>query len=205
MKKNPKKTQNNPYEEAGVSINKADLLIKHITPFIKKTKTKTSGDIGGFGGIYDISHIKYKNPILIAATDGVGTKLKIALETDNHTHIGQDLVAMCVNDLITQGATPLFFLDYFATAKLNLNIAKNVIKSIARACIKAQCALIGGETAEMPELYKSNDYDIAGFTVGIVEKNKILPKKNIKKGDVIIALPIIGRTCKRIFAYTKNH
>ena len=181
------------YKKSGVSIKQADKLIDKIKPLTKKTLDKNVlGDIGGFGALYDISKLKYKNPVLVSGSDGVGTKLKIALDLKNFDGIGIDLVAMCVNDIISQGAKPLFFLDYYATGKLNLKNSYEIIRSIAKGCKMSGCALIGGETAEMPGLYNKNDFDLAGFCVGIIEKKNILPKKNINNEDVIIGLKSSG-------------
>ena len=181
------------YKKSGVSIKQADKLIDKIKPLTKRTLDKNVlGDIGGFGALYDISKLKYKNPVLVSGSDGVGTKLKIALDLKNFDGIGIDLVAMCVNDIISQGAKPLFFLDYYATGKLNLKNSYEIIRSIAKGCKKSGCALIGGETAEMPGLYNNNDFDLAGFCVGIIEKKNILPKKNINNRDIIIGLKSSG-------------
>ena len=181
------------YKKSGVSIKQADKLIDKIKPLTKKTLDKNVlGDIGGFGALYDISKLKYKNPVLVSGSDGVGTKLKIALDLKNFDGIGIDLVAMCVNDIISQGAKPLFFLDYYATGKLNLKNSYEIIRSIAKGCKISGCALIGGETAEMPGLYNKNDFDLAGFCVGIIEKKNILPKKNINSGDILIGLKSSG-------------
>jgi len=181
------------YKKSGVSIKQADKLIDKIKPLTKRTLDKNViGDIGGFGALYDISKLKYKNPVLVSGTDGVGTKLKIALDLKNFDGIGIDLVAMCVNDIISQGARPLFFLDYYATGKLNLKNSYEIIRSIAKGCKMSGCALIGGETAEMPGLYNKNDFDLAGFCVGIIEKKNILPKKNINNEDIIIGLKSSG-------------
>ena len=181
------------YKKSGVSIKQADKLINKIKPLTKRTLNKNVlSDIGGFGALYDISKLKYKNPVLVSGSDGVGTKLKIALDLKNFDGIGIDLVAMCVNDIISQGARPLFFLDYYATGKLNLKNSYEIIRSIAKGCKMSGCALIGGETAEMPGLYNKNDFDLAGFCVGIIEKKNILPKKNINNEDIIIGLKSSG-------------
>ena len=191
--KNSYKNQKVTYTKSGVSIKAADKLVEKIKPISKKTFDKNVlGNIGGFGALYDFSKLKYKNPVLVSGTDGVGTKLKIAVKTNNLRGIGVDLVAMCVNDIISQGAKPLFFLDYYATSKLNLKKSVEILKGIAKGCKQSECALIGGETAEMPGLYKKNDFDLAGFCVGVVDKKDILPKKNIKKTDVIIGLKSSG-------------
>jgi phosphoribosylformylglycinamidine cyclo-ligase len=181
------------YRDAGVDIDAGNALVKAIGPLAAKTKRKgVLGSIGGFGGLFDLRPCGFKDPVLVAATDGVGTKLKLAVESGIHSGIGIDLVAMNVNDLVVQGAEPLFFLDYFATGKLDLGVAETVIESIAKGCKEAGCALIGGETAEMPGLYASGDYDLAGFAVGAVERSEILPSKDIETGDVILALPSSG-------------
>ena len=191
--KNNVNNQKVTYKKSGVSIKQADKLIDKIKPLTQKTLDKNVlGDIGGFGALYDISKLKYKNPVLVSGSDGVGTKLKIALDLKNFDGIGIDLVAMCVNDIVSQGAKPLFFLDYYATGKLNLKNSYEIIRSIAKGCKMSGCALIGGETAEMPGLYNKNDFDLAGFCVGIIEKKNILPKKNIKNEDIIIGLKSSG-------------
>ena len=181
------------YKKSGVSIENADKLIDKIKPIAKKTCDKNvMGNIGGFGAMYDISKFKHKNPVLVSGTDGVGTKLKIAIKMNKLDEIGIDLVAMCVNDIISQGAKPLFFLDYYATGKLNTDSCFQVIKGIATGCKLSKMSLIGGETAEMPKLYKKNDFDIAGFCVGIAEKSKLLPKVNINKNDCVIGIKSSG-------------
>jgi phosphoribosylformylglycinamidine cyclo-ligase len=182
------------YAEAGVSIEAGNELVNRIKPFVKATqRIGSDAEIGGFGGLFDLKKCGFKDPILVSTTDGVGTKLKIAIETDKHETIGQDLVAMCVNDLVVQGAEPLFFLDYFATGKLKLGVAEQVIKGIAAACKACNTALTGGETAEMPGMYGEGEYDLAGFAVGAVERDGIFPKLDkIKAGDVLLGLPSSG-------------
>jgi phosphoribosylformylglycinamidine cyclo-ligase len=181
------------YRDAGVDIDTGNALVEAIAPLAAATKRAGAlGGLGGFGGLFDLKACGFADPVLVAATDGVGTKLKLAIETGNHNGIGIDLVAMNVNDLVVQGAEPLFFLDYFACGKLELGVATSVIGSIARGCKEAGCALIGGETAEMPGLYAPGDYDLAGFAVGAVERDRLLPRKDIEAGDVILALPSSG-------------
>jgi len=181
------------YSDAGVSIERGNALIERIKYHAKSTdRTGSMGSIGGFGGLFDLSELNYKNPVLVSGADGVGTKLKLAIESNQHDGIGVDLVAMCVNDLLVLGAEPLFFLDYYATGELDMNVAESIIKGIVQGCNSADCALIGGETAEMPGMYHGNDYDLAGFCVGIVEKNKIIDGSNIKSGDAVIALGSSG-------------
>src|SRR5476649_2761239 len=182
------------YKDAGVDIDDGEALVARIAPAAKATsRPGTGADLGGFGGLFDLKAAGFRDPILVAATDGVGTKLKIAIETGLFDGIGQDLVAMCVNDLVVQGAEPLFFLDYYATGKLEVDGAARVVESIARACKESGCALIGGETAEMPGLYAKGDFDLAGFAVGAVERDAILPKTaNMKPGDVLIGVASSG-------------
>lgn len=179
------------YKDAGVNIEEGDNLVYKIKSLTKNMKSKNLlSEIGGFGGAYNL--LGYKNPVLISGTDGVGTKLKLAFLLDKHDTVGIDLVAMCVNDIITSGAKPLFFLDYFATGKLSTHIAEKVIKGIVNGCEQSECILLGGETAEMPNFYKKDEYDLAGFVVGAVEKDDILDGSKIKKNDVLIAIPSSG-------------
>jgi phosphoribosylformylglycinamidine cyclo-ligase len=181
------------YRDAGVDVDAGNALVKAIGPLAAKTmRAGVLGGIGGFGGLFDLKACGYSDPLLVAATDGVGTKLKLAIETGLHDGIGIDLVAMNVNDLVVQGAEPLFFLDYFATGKLELDVASAVVASIAAGCKEAGCALIGGETAEMPGLYDEGDYDLAGFTVGAVERDRLLPRGDLAAGDVLIGIPSSG-------------
>lgn len=180
------------YRASGVDITKGNRLVDIIRPFARSTSgAGTLNDIGSFGAFYRIGS-KYKDPVLVSSTDGVGTKLKIAFMLNRHDTVGIDLVAMCVNDILTSGARPLFFLDYFATGKLSVKKAADVIKGIAEGCKISECSLIGGETAEMPGFYKTGEYDIAGFAVGIVERSSIIDGSRIRKGDVIIGLPSNG-------------
>src|SRR6185437_9860378 len=181
----PKHKSRLTYRDAGVDIDAGNALVDAIGHLAARTKRAgLMGGLGGFGGLFDLKACGFKDPVLVAATDGVGTKLKLAVETGLHDGIGIDLVAMNVNDLIVQGAEPLFFLDYFATSKLDVAVATKVVGSIAEGCKESGCALIGGETAEMPGLYASGDYDLAGFAVGAVERDDLLPRKNIEAGDV---------------------
>ncbi len=181
------------YKDSGVDITKSNKLIEKIKPIAKATsRPGVLNGLGGFGGMFEIPKDKYHNPVLISGTDGVGTKLKVAEMLNQHDTIGIDLVAMCVNDLIVQGAEPLFFLDYYATGSINSEIASLVISGIGKGCIESGCALIGGETAEMPGMYKGEEYDLAGFCVGIVEKNKIIDGSKVSLGDHIVALGSSG-------------
>ena len=181
------------YADAGVDINAGNALVEDIKPHVRATRRPgADAEIGGFGGLFDLKAAGFTDPILVAANDGVGTKVKIAIESGLHSTIGIDLVAMCVNDLIVQGAEPLFFLDYYATGKLDPKVGSEIVKSIAQGCIESGCALIGGETAEMPGLYSAGDYDLAGFAVGAAERGTLLPKDNIGAGDVLIGLASSG-------------
>ncbi len=181
------------YAEAGVDIDVGNALVRAIKPLARATRRPgADGDLGGFGGLFDLKRAGFKDPILVAANDGVGTKLKIAIDTGRHATIGIDLVAMCVNDLVVQGAEPLFFLDYFACGRLDVGVAKDVIAGIAEGCRQAGAALIGGETAEMPGMYHGKDYDLAGFAVGAAERGELLPRDDIVVGDVLIGLPSSG-------------
>lgn len=180
------------YKDSGVDINAGDDLVQKIKPLAKKTlRDGVINGIGGFGALFEISK-KYKEPVLVSGTDGVGTKLKLAFLLNKHDTVGQDLVAMSVNDILVQGAESLFFLDYFACGKLNVNVAADVVAGIAKGCELAGCALIGGETAEMPDMYPDGEYDLAGFAVGVVEKSRIINGKDIKNGDVILGLASSG-------------
>ena len=191
-----KKIQNS-YKKSGVNISIANKFVSHIAKISKKNDQKrnnsfNSSNIGAFGSVFDISNIKIKDPVIVSCTDGVGTKLDLANKFKKYDTIGIDLVAMCVNDLIVQGAKPLFFLDYIALGKLELKKTKKILKGILRGCQISNCKLIGGETAEMPGIYSKDKFDLAGFSVGIVSKRRILNKKNVKKNDLIFAIPSSG-------------
>ena len=180
------------YRDAGVDIEAGDALVERIKPFAKRTmRPEVLGGIGGFGSLIELPK-KYKNPVLVSGTDGVGTKLKLAFQLDKHDTVGIDLVAMSVNDILVQGAEPLFFLDYFACGKLEVATAADVIKGIAQGCEQAGCALVGGETAEMPGMYPAGEYDLAGFAVGVVEKDAIIDGSTIAEGDVVLGLASSG-------------
>ena len=191
------KRNDNSYKKSGVNISLANKLVQHISKISKKSdkKAKVNNNkevIGGFGSLFDISNLKIKDPVIVSCTDGVGTKIELANKFKRFDTIGIDLVAMCINDLIVQGAKPLFFLDYIAIGKLNLNKTKKILKGIFKGCELSDCKLIGGETAEMPGIYSKDKFDLAGFSVGIVSKKRILDKKNVKKGDIILAIPSNG-------------
>ncbi len=181
------------YADAGVDIDAGNAMVDAIKPLVRATRRPgADAEIGGFGGLFDLKAAGFKDPILVAANDGVGTKLKIAIDSGAHETIGIDLVAMCVNDIIVQGAEPLFFLDYFATGKLDPQVAVHVVKGIAQGCRDSGCALIGGETAEMPGMYREGDYDLAGFAVGAAERGTLLPKPGIAAGDILFGLASSG-------------
>ena len=190
-----KKSQTTPltYKDAGVNIDAGDALVDAIKPAAKKTnRPGANPDLGGFGGLFDLRAAGFTDPILVAATDGVGTKLELAQAVGQHKGLGIDLVAMCANDILAQGALPLFFLDYFATGKLEPDVAASIIDGVADGCLEAGCALIGGETAEMPGVYPAGGYDLAGFCVGAAERGQLLSSAHTKEGDVVLALPSSG-------------
>jgi phosphoribosylformylglycinamidine cyclo-ligase len=181
------------YAQAGVDIDAGNRMVDLIKPLVRATARRgADAEIGGFGGLFDLKGAGFRDPVLVAATDGVGTKVKIAIETGHHSTIGIDLVAMSVNDLVVQGAEPLFFLDYFACGKLDADMGASVVKGIAAACKESGCALIGGETAEMPGVYHGGDYDLAGFAVGAAERGELLPRPDVKPGDTLIGLASSG-------------
>jgi phosphoribosylformylglycinamidine cyclo-ligase len=181
------------YRDAGVDIDAGDALVERIKPTVKRSmRPGVIGGLGGFGALFEVPIDRYRKPVLVSGTDGVGTKLRLAIETGRHNTIGIDLVAMCANDVVVQGAEPLFFLDYYATGKLSVDVAADVITGIVEGCVQAGAALIGGETAEMPSMYAEGDYDLAGFCVGVVEKDKILDGSKTQAGDVVIGLASSG-------------
>lgn len=200
------------YKDSGVDVNSGYETVRLIKEHVKRTHTKgVLSDIGGFGGMFAIDKDEYEEPVLVSGTDGVGTKLMIAFMADKHTTIGEDAVAMCVNDIICQGAKPLFFLDYIATGKIEPQKAADIVKGVSEGCIKAGAALIGGETAEMPGLYGEGEYDIAGFCVGIVDKKKIIDGSKIVEGDLLIGIPSSGihsngySLVRKVFFSHKNY
>lgn len=200
------------YKDSGVDVHAGYETVRLIKDSVKKTFTKgVLTDIGGFGGLFAIDKDKYEEPVLVSGTDGVGTKLMIAFMTDKHDTIGEDAVAMCVNDVICQGAKPLFFLDYIATGELDPKKAADIVSGVANGCVKSGCALVGGETAEMPGLYSKGEYDVAGFCVGIVDKKKIIDGSKITEGDVLIGLPSSGihsngySLVRKLFFDVKNY
>lgn len=181
------------YAQAGVDIDAGNEMVNRIKPLVRSTRRPgADGEIGGFGGLFDLKAAGFSDPVLVAANDGVGTKLKVAIEAGIHDTVGIDLVAMCVNDLVVQGAEPLFFLDYFATGKLDPEQGAAIVAGIARGCLQAGCALIGGETAEMPGMYRDGDYDLAGFAVGAAERGQLLPSGTLSEGDVVLGLASSG-------------
>jgi len=181
------------YRDAGVDIDAGDELVERIKPRVKRSmRPEVLGGIGGFGALVEVPLDRYRKPVLVSGTDGVGTKLRLAIDTQRHDGVGIDLVAMCVNDVIVQGAEPLFFLDYYASGKLDVGVGERVIAGIVEGCVQAGCALVGGETAEMPGMYHGADYDLAGFCVGVVEKEAIIDGTKTRAGDVVLGLPSSG-------------
>jgi len=181
------------YRDAGVDIDAGEELVERIKPRVKRSmRPEVLGGIGGFGALVEVPLDRYRKPVLVSGTDGVGTKLRLAIDTQRHDGVGIDLVAMCVNDVIVQGAEPLFFLDYYASGKLDIGVGERVIAGIVEGCVQAGCALVGGETAEMPGMYHGADYDLAGFCVGVVEKDAIIDGSKTRAGDVVLGLPSSG-------------
>jgi phosphoribosylformylglycinamidine cyclo-ligase len=181
------------YREAGVDIDAGEELVERIKPHVRRSmRREVLGGIGGFGALVEVPLDRYRRPVLVSGTDGVGTKLRLAIDTRRHDTVGIDLVAMCVNDVVVQGAEPLFFLDYFATGKLDVGVGERLIAGIVEGCVQAGCALVGGETAEMPGMYHGEDYDLAGFCVGVVEKDAIIDGSATRPGDVVLGLPSSG-------------
>jgi len=181
------------YREAGVDIDAGEELVERIKPHVRRSmRREVLGGIGGFGALVEVPLDRYRKPVLVSGTDGVGTKLRLAIDTQRHDTVGIDLVAMCVNDVVVQGAEPLFFLDYFAVGKLDVGVGERLVAGIVEGCVQAGCALVGGETAEMPGMYHGEDYDLAGFCVGIVEKDAIIDGSATRAGDVVLGLPSSG-------------
>jgi phosphoribosylformylglycinamidine cyclo-ligase len=181
------------YRDAGVDIDAGDELVERIKPRVRRSmRPEVLGGIGGFGALVEVPVDRYRKPVLVSGTDGVGTKLRLAIDTQRHDGVGIDLVAMCANDVLVQGAEPLYFLDYFACGKLDVNVGEQVIAGIVEGCVQAGCALVGGETAEMPGMYHGADYDLAGFCVGVVEKDAIIDGSKTRAGDVVLGLPSSG-------------
>jgi phosphoribosylformylglycinamidine cyclo-ligase len=181
------------YRDAGVDIDAGDELVERIKPAVRRSlRPEVLSGLGGFGALVEVPLGRYREPVMVSGTDGVGTKLRLAIETGRHDTIGIDLVAMCANDVVVQGAEPLFFLDYYATGRLRVEVAERVIKGIVEGCLRAGCALVGGETAEMPGIYAGEDYDLAGFCVGLVEKQRIIDGRNVRAGDVVVGLASSG-------------
>jgi phosphoribosylformylglycinamidine cyclo-ligase len=181
------------YAQAGVDIDAGEELVERIKPHVRRSmRREVLGGIGGFGALVEVPLDRYRKPVLVSGTDGVGTKLRLAIDTQRHDTVGIDLVAMCVNDVVVQGAEPLFFLDYFATGRLDVGVGERIIRGIVEGCMQAGCALVGGETAEMPGMYHGEDYDLAGFCVGIVEKDAIIDGSATRAGDVVLGLPSSG-------------
>ncbi len=186
-------TRPTTYRDAGVDIDAGDELVERIKPAVKRTmRPEVLGGLGGFGALVEVPLHRFRQPVMVSGTDGVGTKLRLAIETGRHDTIGIDLVAMCANDVVVQGAEPIFFLDYYATGRLQVDVAERVIKGIVEGCLQAGCALVGGETAEMPGMYAGDDYDLAGFCVGLVEKDRIIDGTRTRAGDAIIGLASSG-------------
>jgi phosphoribosylformylglycinamidine cyclo-ligase len=193
--KDPLMTERAPvtYRDAGVDIDAGDELVERIKPRVKRSmRPEVLGGIGGFGALVEVPLDRYRKPVLVSGTDGVGTKLRLAIDTQRHDGVGIDLVAMCANDVVVQGAEPLFFLDYYASGKLDVGVAERVVAGIVEGCVQAGCALVGGETAEMPGMYHGSDYDLAGFCVGVVEKDAIIDGSKTRAGDVVLGLPSSG-------------
>src|SRR5271156_6099937 len=181
------------YRAAGVNIDAGEELVERIKPHVRRSmRREVLGGIGGFGALVEVPLDRYRKPVLVSGTDGVGTKLRLAIDTGRHDAVGIDLVAMCANDVVVQGAEPLFFLDYFATGALDVDVGERVIAGIVEGCVQAGCALVGGETAEMPGIYHGADYDLAGFSVGVVEKDRIIDGSATRAGDVVLGLPSSG-------------